>query len=270
MSQTQATATIRRPEHNWHLSFGGVMRSEWIKFITVRSTFWTYLISIVLTLGFGLMTSSLIPASEVADESQASVGSAFVAGYVFAQLAVAVLGAIYITSEYSSGMVRATFSAVPRRLLVLSAKSIILVVTTFLLMTITLFVTFVVSSNIATSRGIAVSLGDPGVSSLIWGTASYLTGTALIGLIVGTLIRSTAGAVTITVGLIFIVPIILVFIPGSIGEFLSKYYLASAAGAFLSGDSGALLSPLAGALVFLAYIVVLWVAAAVLLKRRDA
>ncbi|SRR6266566_43788 len=183
---------------------GRVLRSEWIKLRSLRSTRVTLLVSFVLMAGIGVIhatvaasTWSQLPAAQ---KASFDVVSTVLTGYQFAQLAVGVLGVLVITTEYSSGMIRATLAAVPRRLPVLWAKAADFTVITLAAMTAASFAAFYAGMAALSGQHLNVALSAPGVLRAVIGTGLYLAVVGLLGVALGALLRSTAGAIASLVG----------------------------------------------------------------------
>jgi ABC-2 type transport system permease protein len=252
-----------------------VMRSEWTKLTSLRSTVWTMLVAVVLIVGLGLLFCALLEShwSTVSpgDKLTFDATTTSETGMYLAQLAVGVLGVLVMTGEYSTGMIRASFGAVPRRLPVLWAKAAVFGLASFALMFVALLVTFLAGQAILAGQDIGVSLWHAAVIRSLVGTAFYLTAVGLIGMFLGTMLRASGGAIAALVGLVLIIPIIFAALPGSWSD--NAKYLPSNAGEALSRvgyHSSDTLGPLAGLVVLLAYLVVTGAGAAWLLARRDA
>jgi ABC-2 type transport system permease protein len=276
-----------------HLSFPRIIRSEWIKLRTIRSTMWCYGIIIVLTIGFGLLGSAAGPSAvhpTAADSQQAAVLVSTI-GVSFSQLIVGVLGVLIISGEYSTGMIRATFAAVPGRLSAIFAKLAVLAATTFVVSVIAIWLTALITAPVLSGKGYDVQLSEPAVYMPLLGGSVYLTLVAILSFAIGSILRSTAGGIASALGLLLVLPIIAniaeaitravwisnvaAFLPSAAGGQLYAY--ASKAGAATGLQRGA--APISGAvtldgwqgfLVLLAWVVVGLIIALILVKRRDA
>jgi ABC-2 type transport system permease protein len=264
-----------KPEHRPGIV--GVARSEWTKIRSLRSTFWTFLVTAVLTIGLGsLFALGRTSRPRGRDPITASFNAA---GFPFnalflAQLAIGVLGVLIITTEYSSGMIRTTLTAVPQRGLVLAVKAVIFACVTLVVSVLTTFVTFFASQAIL-NRGTVkygVSLSSPHALRIVIGAALYLTVCALLGVALGALLRSTAAAITALAGLLFILPILMNFLPVSWHRDAIAQWLPSNAGMQIIEKATQPLqfSPWVGLAVFAGWVVLAFAAALVLLRRRDA
>jgi ABC-2 type transport system permease protein len=270
------------------LSFCGVVRSEWIKLRSLRSTIWSYIILVVLALGMALLMSlSYIsgggPAAEadpagLSSEAQAELliqASTF--GAYFGQLVVAVLGVLVISGEYSTGMIRSTLSAVPTRLPALAAKAVVLFAVTFVMATISAVGAFFAASAVFAGSDITANLLDADVILPLLGSALYLGLVALFAIGVGTMLRSGAGGIATVVGVLLVVPLVLQMIPADWVQDVLPYVLSTAGVGMFSDSSGAggpsaaEVTPFwENLLIVLAWVGASLAGAAVLLKRRDA
>jgi len=250
-----------------------VALSEWIKLRSLRSTWITVAISVVIFLGLGMLITGLTNAhwSEMhaADRASFDPTGASLAGVWLAQLAVASLGVMVVTGEYATGMIRASLSAVPRRLPVIWAKAIVFAVFTFVAMLVTSLVTFEIGQALLGTHG--TSLSEPHVMRAVLGVALYLTAVGLLSVGLGFVIRSTAGTIATVVGLLLVLPILVQLLPESWRSNISPY-LPSNAGStlFTLGPDPNSLGPWVGFGVLCAYAVVALGLGAVLLVRRDA
>jgi ABC-type transport system involved in multi-copper enzyme maturation permease subunit len=278
MERPAPTAQVREPASK--LTLAGVLRSEWIKLKSVRSSLFTLGgAAFVMLLAAGLF--SVISTSSSGDGDTGGPGGGFagspvgavLGGSTIAALIIAVLGVLVASNEYSTGMIRASLTAVPTRVPVLVGKIVAVVLAVFPVMLAVSFAAFyggmaILSANDATTA----ALGDPGVLRAVVGTAVYLTGIALLGTALGTVLRGTAGAITTVFGLLFLVPGLgQLLLPSDWQDDVLKFLPSNAGSSFTSvvPDPTAL-SPTAGAIVFAAWVLVPLVAAGALLKRRDA
>lgn len=253
-----------------------VLAAEWTKIRSVRSTYWTLFGAAVTTIGLSAIICAVSVAQWAdmgpADKAGFNPASLSLTGGILAQIAIAVLGVLVITSEYGSGMIRTTFSAVPQRLTVLAAKATVFAAVTFGVTTSTCFIAFFIGQAILSTEGIGVGIGAPDALRTVVGTGLYLTVLGLLALGIGTLIRKTAGAITTMFGVIFVLPIIAALLPSSMNA-VGKYLPTTAGEAIISGggvEGANSLSPWVGFGVFCLYAIVALGAAAFTLVRRDA
>jgi hypothetical protein len=257
----------------------GLLAAEWTKIRSVRSTIWSLVAFVVVAIGFSTLVAVVIshnwdrpgPHPELVQMQSDPTGLIFGAGFGLGQLALGVLGVIVITSEYSSGAIRSSLLAVPRRLRMLTAKCVVFGVLVLIVSAVTVFAVFFISTAIYRSH-VSVTLGQPGVLRATIGGILYLTVLALFALAIGGLIRHTAGAIATVVGLILVVPPLVGLIPGTIAAHVHAY-LPTVAGPLIgqtAQQSGDLLSPWQGFGVFCLWAAVLLAACGWLLDRRDA
>jgi ABC-type transport system involved in multi-copper enzyme maturation permease subunit len=256
-----------------------VIASEWIKLRSLRSTWLTIGGILIALVAFGLL--SALTASGQVDVAEGQGGpagfagtdavSTVLSGANFAVLIVAVLGAVVGAREYATGMIRTTLTAVPRRLPVLWAKLVTFVGVLAPVVLIGVVVSFVVGMGILDAGGAATaSWSDDGVARAVLGTAAYLVGLGIIGLAVGVLMRSTAGAIGTVIGAVLFVPTLASALLPDSWDGVLKYLPSNAGQAFTSLNPGdSLLSPGAGMAVFGAWVLLAIAAASGALKRRD-
>jgi ABC-2 type transport system permease protein len=244
------------------VTLGGVIRSEWIKLRSVRSTLLLLALTVVFMAGFPLLLPTR-PSYNPIDQS--------LFGVHFASLTVGVLGVLAITAEYGTGLITATFAAVPRRLPVLGAKAAVLASTVFLVT----FAAGLLALEIGQARYGGATLGSPGALRAVAGAALFLTLTGLLGLGFGFLARNTAGGVTAAVAFTFLIPQIGDLLPSSWQPRVVPYLPFQAGEALYTVQpfpafANELLGPWAAAGVLCGYAAVTVTAAAAVLRRRDA
>ena len=250
-----------------------VVRAEWTKLRALRSTRWCGLSAVVLIVGLGAaIAGSGTPYKVSAGNSAVTGVSASLLGVLFAQLVVGVVGVLAFSGEYGTGMIRATLAVVPARLPVLWAKLIVLAGLVLPVTLLCAVVDFFAATAIESSRGGSViSLTDPGVLRTVVGSSLYLTVVVVIGLALGALLRKTAAGLSVFVAVFFVVPIVVGALPHKITGFAP--YLPSNAGGALWGNpltTTHALSPWTGFALLCGYAIVLTIAAAWRLRRRDA
>ncbi len=259
--------------------FARLLRSEWTKIRSVRSTLWSLFAFVVVAIGFSVLVAAVIAhdwnapgnhpnhARLLTDPTAVIYG----AGFGLGQLAICVLGVMVITTEYTTGAIRASLLAVPRRIPMLAAKAVVWVVLDLVVSAITVFAVFFLSTSILHSH-VSVTLGEPGVLRATIGGILYLGVLGLFALAVGGLIRHTAAGILIVIGVVIVVPPLVSLIPGTIANHVHGY-LPTIAGQLVAQTSqqpGDVLSPWQGFGVFCLWTVVLLAACGWLLIRRDA
>jgi len=253
-----------------------VLRSEWTKLRSVRSTYWTLLVAAISTIGLSALICSVYVSHyshlSAQDKLDFNPTTFSLNGLFLAQFAVAVLGVLVITSEFSTGMIRATFAAVPQRRSVLAAKATVFSAVTLVVGLVSCFAAFFIGQSILASKHIQAHIGDPGVLRSVAGAALYLAVLGLLAMGIGALIRHSAGAIAVVIGLILVLPGLVGALPSSWDNTISPYLPSNAGSALfrsLARGGGHLLSPWAGFGVFCLYAAVALAGAAVTITRRD-
>lgn len=252
-----------------------VLRSEWLKFWSLRSSYIALAAGVVGMIGFGVLfsavTASRWPSLREARKLAFDPTMTSLRGYELAQLIIGVLGVLLVTGEYGTGMIRASMSAAPKRLPVVWAKAAVFTVVAFLVGECTSFVSFFAGQALLSSQHIQTTLGGPEVLRTVFGTGLYVTGVGLLGVALGWIIRSTAGGIATLFGLLLVLPALGEALPDTWAQHINPY-LPSNAGQSLAAvhpDTG-MLAPWTGFGVFCIYVVVAFALAAYLVKRRDA
>ncbi len=254
-------------------AFWRVVRSEWTKLWSVRSTGWCLLVLFVLTVGFSALTSwgASSHLAEVRAAGPVDPTNIAMAGTVFGQLPATVLGVLVISGEYTSGGIRASLTAVPRRLRFLLAKAVVFTAVVLVVGIVSGFVSFYVGMIFFNAYDAAVSIGDPGVLRAVVGAGLYIVAGGLVGFAFGTLLRHTAGAIAVAVAVLFVIPIVLGAIPVDVVHTINRYFFGTAGGNVMQvSDLPNTLGPWWGYIVYTLEWLVLLVGGAVLLERRDA
>ncbi len=270
MSSVVATEAVPRIR----VTQARVIRSEWTKLRSLRSTRWSLLVATVLTIGFPILAAAVISAHwghrSASDRAHFNPLDVSLIGSQIAQLAIGVLGVLVITGEYSTGMIRASFTAVPKRLPVLWAKTFVFALVTFVLMLPAVLIAFFISQSILSRHHAQTSFSDPHVARAVIGAALYLTVIAVLSLALGTILRNTAGGIATFAAILFVIPPLMDVLPQSWNDAASRYLPSNAGRAILSvtKDSGSL-GPWTGFGLLCAYAAAALALAAVLLVRRD-
>jgi ABC-2 type transport system permease protein len=250
-----------------------VLRSEWIKLWSLRSTFFTLAAALVGMVGIGYLVSyegrrhysSMGLVERLTFDP--TMHSLF--GVYLAQLAIGVLGVLVITGEYATGMIRATLAAVPTRLPVLWAKLAVFGSVTFTLMLAGSFAAFFGGQKLLHPYGTTIS--QPNVLRAVIGVALYLTVVALLAIGLGFVLRNTAGGIATLFGLLLVLPVLIRAFPTSWQHHVSPYLPSNAGSTLFDLHPDSIgLAPWTGFGVFCAWAAASIVAAAILLRRRDA
>ncbi|MEU4236369.1 ABC transporter permease [Actinoplanes sp. NPDC026619] len=247
------------------LTTQGVIAGEWTKFSSLRSTWITTGVSALLLIAFGMIASA-----SFAGQGLSAIDLAL-SGSTLAALAVGVLGVLLGAGEYSTGMIRSTFATVPRRLPVLWSKSLVAGLAAAVVMTAGAFLAFFLGSAVLNSAIAGAGIGDDGVLRALFGAGLYLGLVAVLGVALGMLVRSSAGAIAILAGALLIVPGLTALLPQSISDAITPYLPSNAGSAVMAlTHSGNTLAPWTGLAVFAGYVAVSLAAAAYRLKKSDA
>jgi len=254
-------------------NFAGALRSEFTKIRSVRSTYWTLLALVVVTVGFGALACWGAATHEHGpffDATQRSLG-----GLYISQLVIGVLGVLVITAEYSTGMIRTTLSTMPYRGTIVAAKAVVFTVVALVTGLITCFASFFLGQALLASHHLNASLGQPNVLRAVIGGALFLTASGLLGFGIGLLLRHTAAAISTVVGLLFVITLLVNFLPQSWQEHVDKWMPAIAGTQIWSTlpnppGSTPVFAPWTGFAVFCVYAAIAVIAGLALFRKRDA
>jgi ABC-2 type transport system permease protein len=276
MTDTTITRTgPDRPAAFRAATFGDVLRSEWTKLRSLRSTFWALAVTVVLGIGLGALISAVSahgyakfsPSEKLSWDPTGVSG----AGMYIAQLAIAVLGVLCMSSEYSSGMIRTSLIVVPKRGRVLAAKSLVFAAVTFVVGEITLFVAFFVGQALISGHAPHAVLGDPGVARALVGGGLYLAALSVLSVAAGTLLRRPAAAITCMVAVLFVLPGVAQALPDSWRNPVTEFWPTQAGSQITSVYHAAhTLQPWPGFGVMCLFTAIVYAIAWTLLDRWDA
>jgi ABC-2 type transport system permease protein len=258
------------------VTFPRVVLSEWTKLWSLRSTRWVLLVSFIAMAAPGPIISAVQMGrwAHLTLHDRATFNSidAGVGGWHLAQLGIGVLGVLIISGEYSTGMIRSSLMAVPRRLPVLAAKVLVYAGVALGLMLVATLISYFVTQAIVTEHHIQHGIGDPGALRVVIGNILFLTvlGTMCVGL--GAWVRNSAGGIAAFVGLIFVLSGIVDILPTSIGNAVNPYLPLNAGTgvATFHFDNSHHLSPWGGFALFCGYTLIILAGASITLMRRDA
>ena len=271
---TTATLTRSATRTAGGYGFRSVARMEWLKLRSVRSTAWVLLVFAAGMIGLAIlvMAHQHWATMSAADRASFDPTNNSFAGLAIGQLALGVLGVLAITTEFSSGMIRATLAAVPRRPLLLAAKAAVVGAVTLAAGEILAFAAFAVGEAVLRSPAPHATLGQPGVLRAVLMGGAYPGLIALIGLGLGAIIRHTAGAICAVVGILLVLPLILLplgySIQNSVGQFMPMLIAENSITAVKPQSHS--LSPGLGFGMLCLYAVAALAVASWLLARRDA
>ena len=248
-----------------------VVRSEWVKFRTLTSSW------LILGAAAASLVASAVVIGYTTGTSRAGLApedaapSAVLQGYHLVTLLIGVLGVLFVTGEYGTGMVRSTLAAVPRRVPVLLAKTLVLGVTGLVAMVGASVAAYLSGQAVLGHYGYGTSLTASGVLSVVLGTGVYLALVGLLGSAIGWVVRNTAGGLSTFLGLLLILPLLIGFLPSSLSANISPYLPSTAGEAFISSvHAPGTLAPWTGLVVLMGWVVATLAVAAAQLRRRDA
>jgi ABC-2 type transport system permease protein len=252
------------------------LASEWAKITTVRSTYWTLIATVLVSIGasIGLAAAFVASWNSIDPATRATLDISYpLVGIQFGMLVIAVLGVLAISGEYSTGMIRTSLTAYPRRAWMFGAKLAVLAAVALATGLVVSWGSYLAAAPIYGTKGVRLPLGQSGNLRAVLAAAVAIMLVALFGFGMGSLLRHTAGAITAVLGLLFVVPIITSLLPGSTGRAINRLMPSQAAQAMFittSNITGRYLSPLGGFLTLLIWVAAFCVAAFVLFRRRDA
>lgn len=262
-----------------------LLRSEWLKLWSVRSSWITLLVTFLLTIGLSaLICKAYVQRTQqlsVEDRARFDPALLSESGIFLAQIAIGVLGVLIMTAETTTGMIRLSLAAVPRRVNLYLAKAIVFFGVSLGVSALTTFCSFLVGQSVLSGHTISTlagttipmntTIGSQDSLRVVFGAAGYLSAIGLIGLALGALVRRTAGAVAALFALILVLPLIVEALPSEWSTRISKYLPGQAGSALMQVRARVnLLSPTAGAIVLSLYVVVTLGIGLTFFVRRDA
>jgi ABC-type transport system involved in multi-copper enzyme maturation permease subunit len=245
-----------------------VVRSEWTKLWSVRSTSW----ALLGTAAALVSLAAVFPATGPTPSDPTAYG---LSGFFQAQLGAAALGVLAITSEYATGSIRATLTATPQRVAILAAKTIVVAAVTTVTGIASAFLAFFVAAQVFAGRGISIALTDPGALRAAIGAGLYVAVVAVLALALGVLLRSSVSTYAMVVALMLVLPGLATALPATWQSSVVPYLPAEAGQAiightrFAPGGSD-LLAPWTGMAILCGYTALALALAAVTLTRRDS
>ncbi|QHT54812.1 ABC transporter permease subunit [Cellulomonas sp. H30R-01] len=279
------TAPAKAPSASpYRVTFGHLLRAEWIKLWTVRSTIWTLAMTVVVMVGLvaavaGVMSTQIDDAPTGAEAVDLGL-TPFLPAVQMASIAVVVLGVLAISGEYTTGMIRSSVAAAPRRTPVLWSKLAVLTATILVVAAVAVALGYAVAYLFLSGIDLAPELSDPQVLRVLGGCALYLATIAAFAFAIGALLRHSAAALATILALLLVVENVVAAIPWEPLQYVSPFLPATAGSKITQTDvtvdmvnsmseHGANLTAWQGYGVLVAWVVVLLGVAAVLMKRRD-
>lgn len=280
MTTTTAEAgpsAAKLPPAKGRAGIGGAIRSEWTKIRTVRSTYWTMLAFIVVGVGLeaAVCAATASQWSHMRPGEHFAFNPASLSVRVFAfvgPLILMVLGALAITSEYSTGMIRTSLTAQPRRGTVAAAKLVVFTAVAAVLSAVTALASFFLAQQILASTGRTAALSDPNVPRILVGAILYVTVLGVMAYAIGLILRHTAAAIATMAGILFVLPLVTALLPTDWSNDVVRWLPDSASTALLSteGQLPHLFAAWPQFGVTAGYTVALLIVGAILLHERDA
>jgi ABC-2 type transport system permease protein len=252
-----------------------LVRSEWTKVRTVRSTIWTLGMTLLVGLAASGVATGVTRAhwSAMSASNRASfhpVEVSLMGAYLGGTLLLGILGILVVSSEYATGTIRATLAAAPRRPMVLAAKVLVFGTVTLVVAEFVAFAGFLLGQALLTSPAPRATLSSPGALQAIAGTGVYLCVVGLLALGIAVLIRHTAGAISGYVGVILVLPVIVSALPGSLEYQVERLLPLQIGSAIIGNPAPDAFSPWTGFLILCGYTALILALGTVLLVRRDA
>jgi ABC-2 type transport system permease protein len=275
-TQTAPPGHYRQTAPQGHYRLKQVAKSEMAKILTLPST----AITLGLTLVAGLLVTGLVTNSALHHSADWYQGfdptQSALTGMLVAGLTGGVFGALLISAEYSSGTIRATLAATPRRPLLLAAKIGVALAATVIFFELLSFVSFFLGQAILSGGGApSASLGSPGALRAVLMTGLFISLLGLMSFGFGLICRSTAAAIAAFVGVVFVLPLVMQGISGPALRYVPTYILTNSIMATVNhgpvGPGGT--QPMAsatGLLLMAAYAAITLAAGALLFLKRDA
>lgn len=252
-----------------------ILRSEWTKLRSLRSTWFTAAATVLIGVGIGAVASAgqtrAYPTATAADRAGWDPTAASLTSVTVAQLAIGVLGVLVITAEYATGMIQPSVVAVPRRGRLLAAKAVVFAVVALILGQLIGFTSFLIGQSQFANAGMPhATLDQPDVLRAVVGSGLYLAAVGLLGLGLGTILRSTAGAIGTLVSITLLVRLVAQALPESWAEWMNRYWPTTA------GEKIVAVLPVDGALgpwpgfgLLCGFVAVVGAAGYTLLRTRD-
>lgn len=266
---TDSPAVYTPPNHR--LSAAGLLRAEWTKFWSLRSTWIVLICAAVFGAGIGVAVAGTYSGGMGEVMQGAEVLGTTMFGVALSSVFIAVLGILFITGEYSTGSIRSTMAAAPKRTSVLWAKAGVFTAVVAVLYAAVVFATFALTQALLSGTDLGgVSISDPEVLRVLLGYVATVIYLGLLGVAVGSVIRNSAGAISVYIGGILIVPSLAPLLPWSWVPDVVRLAPGEVTNSLTSATVGGDMLSLSASWTWMGvWTVVLFGLAAVLLKRRD-
>ncbi|WP_167052470.1 ABC transporter permease subunit [Salinibacterium sp. ZJ77] len=280
------TATIERPRPTTRLTTGGIIRSEWVKLVTLRSTWWCLGLIALMTAGVPVLIALVLGLNGAGDSSvdygsyNWTMSNTVVIG--FTVLIAAVLGCLVITGEYGTGMIRSSMAAAPGRISTVLAKALVIGLAVFVVGAVSLVIGALISGAILSGSGYTIDFADTRVWLALLGAAGYPALLAVFSVGVGTMLRNSAGSIATVLGLLLVVPTVLQlvavllqaqwafdlaeFLPSVLGGTMSEFAFDTG---FDMPSGSVALEPWAAAVTMAGWSIAALIGGSLLIKSRD-
>lgn len=257
------------------VSLRGLLRSEWTKLRTLRSTMWT----LGSTAFIGVAASAIatgVTRAHWATESAANraafdpVEVSLMGVYLGGTLLLGILGILVVSGEYATGTIRATLAAEPRRPLVLAAKVLVFGALTLVVAEVIAFAGFLVGQALLTAPARHATLGSPGALRAVAGIGLFLCVSGLLALGIAVMVRHTAGAISVYVFVLLVLPIIVEALPNPLQQQIERLLPVETGSAMINNPGPDAFGPWTGFCILCGYTALILAISTVLLVRRDA
>lgn len=260
---------------NGRYGMSGLLKSEWTKIRSVRSTMWTLGVTVVLGIGLSALatweTRSHWSTMGIGDRLTFDATRTSLIGIFFGQFAIGVLGAMVMSAEYGTGTIRATFSATPRRPLVLIAKATVFGVIALVVSEVVAFIAYFLGQALLSAPATHTTLSSPGALRAVAGSGLYLCVLGLFSLGLAAIVRHTAAAISTFIGILLVLPLIVSALPTSVSIDVERFLPAHIGQSMVSLVNGPKsFAPWPGFLLLCAYAAATLIIGGVLMVRRDA
>jgi ABC-2 type transport system permease protein len=261
-----------------HLRIPSLLKSEWLKMRTVRSTMWSLVVMVVISIGVAVIacveSSSQWHTMSLASRLSFDPTNISLAGLTFSLLVIGVLGTLVVSAEYGTGTIRSSLAAVPNRPLLLATKAAVFALVAFVVGLVLSFASFLIGQSLLTRPAPHAALSQPGVLRAVIGGGLMVGVIGLLALALATIIRHTAGALTAFFGILLVLPAVISALPSSIGNPIEKFLPINITNTMITvvhtNGSAPALSPWTGFAIICGYALVALVAGGLLMVRRDA
>jgi ABC-2 type transport system permease protein len=249
-----------------------VLACEWTKLRSVRSNYWTLLIAAAATLGITVIVANGFASTPASRQGSPidPLATSFLGYAEYTVLPVTTLSVLVFTSEYSSGLFRTTFTAMPRRRVVLAAKAVVTGAAALVAGELLAFACFALTQATLSSHHRGLSLSHPGVPGAVLVAGLALAACSLVGVGAGAIIRHTAGAIAVALTVVYLLGVLCLALPAPWNTRFGRFTLPFAAYQTVTlHPMAGLLSPALSVLVLIAWPAAILLAAAVVITRRD-